>query len=635
MRKKMRFQTRLMLAMSLTIVVVLVALLIVTENRVRSTYIRHFASDFQKQVEQLKSSRDERTKGYLELCATLAKDLLPVNMLKGKKKANEVAAFWETYKEAYRELSTELFGGKAGPRPPSSLDDSPDRKGDFPPGPDLFQRIGFVGVMDLKGNVTPISNPLSATNRRFSRQRLSFPESDIEAQLSNLPQSSHQQIGYFPTENPEGKTGVQEIIATPVTDPETGQLLGLFLRGNSSETSTEKFLERYNQEFKNEAGLRSGIYLDGIFYSKELEPEFSVAIGDSIHNQLDGDRGKDGAIEFDFGGEPYRVQYEALNMDSTMPTAYQAIVFPLAQLHSDLKDLRLRGSGIGIFAILLGLAISAFLSRNLAVPIRELSEGTHAIREGDFDTRVRVRSEDEIGELAKSFNSMAEELKQKALYRDLLGKVSDEAVAQAMISGSLDLELGGEIKEVSVLFCDIRNFTDLTEKMNPSDVIDLLNNHMTAMTRIVREHYGVVDKFIGDEIMALFGALKSYDNDAENAARCALEMIAERERLNVGIKTPIEIGVGVATGEIVAGCMGSVDRLNYTVLGARVNLASRLCNAAGGMEALIDDNTHQKIKGAISSEDREDISLKGFSNSIHTWRLKKADAKNSGKALRV
>ena len=171
--------------------------------------------------------------------------------------------------------------------------------------------------------------------------------------------------------------------------------------------------------------------------------------------------------------------------------------------------------------------------------------------------------------------------------------------------------------------------------MNPSYVIDLLNNHMTAMTRIVREHYGVVDKFIGDEIMALFGALKSYDNDAENAARCALEMIAERERLNVGIKTPIEIGVGVATGEIVAGCMGSVDRLNYTVLGARVNLASRLCNAASGMEALIDDNTHQKIKGAVSSEDREDISLKGFSDSIQTWRLKKSGATKSEKALRV
>ncbi len=630
----MRFQTKLMLAMSLTIVVVMVALLFVTERRVRSTYVSHFADDFQKQVDQLKSSRDERTRGYLELCSILAKDPLPVQMLKGKREKADLTAFWENYKEAHKEFAAIGIEGRQGPRQ-AAQGTGRDRKRPGPAGPELAQKIGFVGVLDMEGVVTPIVNPLASANRRFAKQKLNQTGTEIRDKLASLSHPDQQHIGYFPTETPDGVMGVQEIIATPVIDPEGGKLLGLFLRGNSSETASEKFLERYNQEFGDGSGLRSGIYLGGTFYSKDLDEEFSKNVSASIQDELINSDGENGVIDVKIGGKPFHIQFEALNTESSMPIAYQAIIFPLSQLHADLNDLRIRGSGIGAFAILLGLLISAFLSRSLAVPIRELSEGTQAVRDGDLDKRVRVRSRDEIGELAESFNSMAEELKQKAMYRELLGKVSDETVAQAMISGTLDLELGGELKEVSVLFCDIRKFTDLTEKMNPSDVIDLLNDHMTAMTRIVREHFGVVDKFIGDEIMAVFGALKSYDNDAENAANCALEMIAERERLNNKLETPFEIGVGIATGEIVAGCMGSVDRLNYTVLGAKVNLASRLCGIARGMEAVIDDTTRGRISESVATEAMESFSLKGFSTKIHPWELKRTASKANVSQVKV
>jgi len=159
--------------------------------------------------------------------------------------------------------------------------------------------------------------------------------------------------------------------------------------------------------------------------------------------------------------------------------------------------------------------------------------------------------------------------------------------------------------------------------MPPTEVIGLLNEHMTAMTAIVRKHFGVVDKFVGDEIMAVFGALKSYGNDAAHAAACALEMIRERERLNLASAHPIEIGIGVATGEAVAGCMGSVDRLNYTVVGSRVNLASRLCSEAGPMEVIVDDRTLSGLDpDRIESAVMPGLRLKGFSESVTAHRIK-------------
>ena len=149
----------------------------------------------------------------------------------------------------------------------------------------------------------------------------------------------------------------------------------------------------------------------------------------------------------------------------------------------------------------------------------------------------------------------------------------------------------------------------------------MLNDHMTTMTRVVRDNLGVVDKFVGDEIMAVFGALRSEGNDAANAARCAVQMIEERQKRNAELDYPIHIGIGIATGEVVAGCMGSADRLNYTVLGSRVNLAARLCGQAGKMESVIDDETRKKMGNAADSELLDDMELKGFSGVISAYRL--------------
>jgi class 3 adenylate cyclase len=144
---------------------------------------------------------------------------------------------------------------------------------------------------------------------------------------------------------------------------------------------------------------------------------------------------------------------------------------------------------------------------------------------------------------------------------------------------------------------------------------------MTALSRVVKEHHGVVDKFIGDSIMAYFGAPKSYGNDTHNAVRCGLCMIQERLKLNETSKYKIQIGVGIATGPVLAGNMGSEDRSNYTVIGERVNLASRLCSVAGRGEVVIGQFTREKLGDLVGIEEMPELRLKGFSESISAYKL--------------
>ena len=145
--------------------------------------------------------------------------------------------------------------------------------------------------------------------------------------------------------------------------------------------------------------------------------------------------------------------------------------------------------------------------------------------------------------------------------------------------------------------------------------------HMTAMTDVVYEHSGVIDKFVGDEIMVIFGAPKSYSDDASNAARCALAMGERRQRLNKETGRVIDVGVGVATGSVVVGCMGSVDRLNYTVIGERVNRAARLCGCAEAGEVIVDETTWLKISEQAEGAEKLRFKPKGYTQSVRAFRL--------------
>lgn len=609
----MRFQTKLVITLIMAVIGVTIALMTATEMKIRQTYINQFSTEFRSLLVGLERSRKLRSDEFMALCRDLARSEHVIAVLQGTADEESSQAFWQQYLAGLREMEPGRTDGSSS----SPVNRSPVSQ-------DLLNKLGNVAAMNLEGEVIPIVHPRAEDVRKGKFRRPGVSREKPKEAFEKFLKSDTQETVFLPMDFQGRKPVVQEMVSTPVVDPVSGGIIGLFLRASASETEAERSLERYQEEFGVDRRIRSGLYLGGEIYSRNLDEMFAAELSKSIEDFLNAplESGAESRFETTIGDEDYLVYVDRINEADSFQPPYQIAAFPISGLRADLTEFRIRGSGIAGAVLIVAIGIAFLLARNLAGPINELVVGTNAIRAGDFDHRVAVKSADEIGDLASSFNEMAEELKQKALYRELLGKVSDETVAQALVSGSLDLELGGEIKEVSVLFCDIRGFTRQTEEMHPSEVIRMLNDHMTAMTELVRKHKGVVDKFVGDEIMAVFGGLKSYGNDAANAAACALEMIEERKRLNESPGLKVEIGIGVATGEVVAGCMGSVDRLNYTVLGSRVNLAARLCGAAGPMEVVTDDETIRRLSPAPEAEVISDLALKGFSQSVQAFRLR-------------
>lgn len=216
---------------------------------------------------------------------------------------------------------------------------------------------------------------------------------------------------------------------------------------------------------------------------------------------------------------------------------------------------------------LLGVLV---LARSIANPLSKLASAVRRIQEGDYNRVVDIRSQDEIGELADSVNTMARGLAEKEKVRDLLGKVVSQQIAEQLLNNPV--ELGGEERVVTVLFSDIRGFTTYCEGLAPQEVLTELNKVLSSISNIIEAHAGVVDKFNGDAVMALFGAPVQSDNDAANAMLAGLEIVAALDTLN----TTLSACVGINTGLVVAGNLGSTNRLNYSVIGDTVNLSARL-----------------------------------------------------------
>jgi len=284
---------------------------------------------------------------------------------------------------------------------------------------------------------------------------------------------------------------------------------------------------------------------------------------------------------------------------------------------------------VAVFCLLVVLVILHKLSQKMTHPITLLAKATEKVGEGRFEEaelpHIPKSRHDEIATLYHSFRQMVKGLVEKEKVKGILNKVVSPEIAQEILKG--EIHLGGEEKVITVLFADIRNFTGMTEKMPPHEVIDLLNTCMTKVSHKIDQFGGVIDKYVGDEVMALFGAPIPQKDSALKAIHCALQMrkILEDwndQRKKEGLKE-VKMGIGIHTGLVVAGNMGAENRLNYTVLGSNVNLAARLCSAASEMEILISENTLNEpgVRQQVKVEEKGSMSLKGFEEQFKVYKV--------------
>jgi len=243
-----------------------------------------------------------------------------------------------------------------------------------------------------------------------------------------------------------------------------------------------------------------------------------------------------------------------------------------------LRTLQRRIAVIGVVALVIALLVGVGLAGSITGPVRTLVAGMREVLRGNLHHRTKVDREDEIGFLARSFNEMIDGLQEREHIKNTFGRFVSRAVAEAVLNGRVPLE--GQRREVSILFQDIRGFTGLSESLDPAALLRLLNRFFTEVVAAVEAEAGVVKQFTGDGVMALFGAPQTRTDHPERAVRAALGIVNRLAALNALLHEegtpPLQIGVGVHTGEVVAGLIGPDERVEYGVVGEAVNLASRV-----------------------------------------------------------
>jgi adenylate cyclase len=254
-----------------------------------------------------------------------------------------------------------------------------------------------------------------------------------------------------------------------------------------------------------------------------------------------------------------------------------------------LRTLQKRIVIIGTAGLLGALLIGVALAGGIIAPLQSLVSGMREVLRGNLQYRSQIERGDELGFIAKSFNEMIDGLEERELIRDTFGRFVSHEVAEAVLTGRVPLQ--GERRDVSILFQDIRGFTSLSERLDPAVMLRLLNQFFTEVVAAVEAEGGVVKQFLGDGVMALFGAPQPYPDHAERAVRAALGIVERLKGLNETLQEQdigaIEIGVGIHTGPVVAGLIGPDNRIEYGVVGDAVNLAARVEALTREMQATI------------------------------------------------
>jgi len=285
----------------------------------------------------------------------------------------------------------------------------------------------------------------------------------------------------------------------------------------------------------------------------------------------------------------------------------EAILAPIRQA----QRIALGSAGV---VILLSIVVIYIIANKMAEQIRLMSEGTRQVMQGNLNVKIAVHSNDELGQLARDFNDMIRHLREKLQLQKFVSKLTVDMVKDTVDSEHATSSAVNQ--QVAVLFSDVRNFSTIAEELRPEEIVKLINIYFGLQTRVIEAHHGVVDKFMGDQIMAIFQG----DTMADDILRAAVEIQQQIRQLNQeraaqGLVT-LEMGIGINSGAAVMGNMGSTHRMDYTVIGDVVNVASRLCSLAKAGQIIVSQELTRHVNAAYPTTRLKSVSVKGRTKPI-------------------
>ncbi|MFH0974574.1 MAG: adenylate/guanylate cyclase domain-containing protein [Spirochaetota bacterium] len=296
------------------------------------------------------------------------------------------------------------------------------------------------------------------------------------------------------------------------------------------------------------------------------------------------------------------------------------VAFSEESILGPLKTMRLYIIMAGAFMLLCGIFISILAARKMVRPIKSLSSAIYDVRSGNLDVKIDVNRHDEIGDLEVEFNNFIVHLREKLQMQKFVSESTISMIKKHSKTG--EIALGGTRENKVFLFSDIRGFTAMSEKLEPEEVVKILNKYLDLQAQIIKDNHGDIDKFVGDEVMAVFDGPRKTDN-AINAAIEIVEAIRKfnNERMQEKLHT-IEVGIGINGGEVVYGRMGSQDRMDNTCIGDAVNLSARLCSHADGGSILITKKTAATAdKGKFLGKRLDPIRVKGKVKPVEIYQI--------------
>jgi class 3 adenylate cyclase len=374
----------------------------------------------------------------------------------------------------------------------------------------------------------------------------------------------------------------------------TGKVLGYVLAGALIDDKFTRSLQGSGEEnvvIVADTVLGSTLPHAGLPWQMQQDWEKSVTHDSDPHTVVAGGENYEAVGTLLGGGEGLRPFAVIMQSHDKAMQPYRGIQFGLLIL--------------GIIAAIAGVGLSAVLANNITAPIAKLVDGTQQVAAGNFEYHLDIPTKDEIGELAGSFNTMIQGLRERADMQKFVSLSTVEAI-QSKTSA-------GERVVLTIFFSDMRGFTAMTENKDPEETVKLLNACLSLQAEKVKKFHGDIDKYVGDCVVALFQG-----EDMElNAIRCAVET----HRALAEANAPLRVGIGIVTGEVILGSIGSEDRRDYTVIGSNVNLCSRLCSQAAAGETLLAERTYQRVKDLVAAKKIAPLQVKGFTDPIPVYKM--------------